>query len=44
MRDVLIILALTAVLCGAAFVYELARRGGTLRRRTPWTDQKGGRS
>lgn len=44
MRDVLIVLALAAVLCGAAFVYELARRGGTLRRSGPWTNQKGGRS
>lgn len=44
MRDVLILLALTAVLCTAAFVYERARRGGTLHRRGPWTNQKGGRS
>ncbi|NUP46162.1 MAG: hypothetical protein HOW97_02440 [Catenulispora sp.] len=35
----LLILALTAVLCAAAYVYERVRRGGP--RRGPWTDQPG---
>ena len=45
MRDVLILCGLAAALFAGAFVYELARRGGKLRRSGPWTNQqKEGRS
>lgn len=45
MRDVLILLALAVVVGLSGLVYELARRGGTLRRSGPWTEttEDGGR-